>query len=74
MQPRLTIKILPRKSQVVTELGSIAIHIFIGGGGTEGVALPTPHHFVGCVCYRSWGVEVVGVEAVVVALLDDGDG
>lgn len=74
MQPRLLIKILPRKPQVVAELLLVPVRVFIGGGGAEGIGIPTPDNLVRGVGDGARGVEVVGVDVVGGGGREDGHG
>ena len=62
MQPRLPIKILPRKSEVDDGGDAIPIRIIIGCGGAEGIAVPGPDDGAGLIGAAPRAAEVVGVQ------------
>jgi len=67
MQPRLQVKVLPRKAQVQGEDCGVAIRILIRGGFAEGVAEDGPIPDGGVVAGLddfAGGAEVVGLDVV----------
>jgi len=62
IQPRLPIRILPRKPQVHHRGTAIAVRVFIRPDGAEGVRLPAPDDRARAVGGYARGAEVVGVQ------------
>ncbi len=65
MQVCFLIKILPRETWMVFKKLGIAVRVFVGQIGTEGVGVvPAPDRGVALVHDDSRGVEMIGVDEV----------